>query len=150
MWPMSSLTLTLGAKDREKKNNLRKRIENRKKIRKELSPLLTILTASKLYISDKRSGIDKQISTDMRKNYRTKISITYYLSTSNIFDSIMDNNYLSFVLPKISVEVNILLLVHILLLVWINLVPFHVRSLHYWLYGSLWSSWKTRLDFWGL
>jgi len=114
---MSSLTLTLGAKDREKKNNLRKRIENRKKIRKELSPLLTILTASKLYISDKRSGIDKQISTDMRKNYRTKISITYYLSTSNIFDSIMDNNYLSFVLPKISVEVNILLLVHILLLV---------------------------------
>jgi len=41
---MSSLTLTLGFKNREEKNNLRKRIENRKKIRKELSPLLATLT----------------------------------------------------------------------------------------------------------
>jgi len=41
---MSLLTLTLGAKNREKKNNLRKKIENRKKIRKELSLLLAILT----------------------------------------------------------------------------------------------------------
>ena len=41
---MSSLTLTLGAKNREKENKLRKKIENRKKIRKELSPLLAILT----------------------------------------------------------------------------------------------------------
>jgi len=53
----------------------------------------------------------------MRKDYRTKISITYYLSTFNIFDSIMDNNYLSFVLPKTSMKVDILLLVHTLLLV---------------------------------
>ena len=42
---MSSLTLTLGAKNRENKNNLGKRIENRKKMRKELSPLLVILTS---------------------------------------------------------------------------------------------------------
>ena len=41
---MSLLTLTLGAKNREKKNKLRKKIENRKKMRKELSPLLAILT----------------------------------------------------------------------------------------------------------
>ena len=41
---MLSLTLTLGAKNREKGNNLRKKVENRKKIRKELSPLLAILT----------------------------------------------------------------------------------------------------------
>ena len=41
---MSSLTLTLGSKNREKKNNLKKRIENKKKMRKELSPLLATLT----------------------------------------------------------------------------------------------------------
>jgi len=41
---MSSLTLTLGFKNREEKNNLRKRIENRKKIRKEPSLLLAALT----------------------------------------------------------------------------------------------------------
>jgi len=40
---MSSLTLTLGAKNREKENNLKKKIENRKKMRKELSPFLTTL-----------------------------------------------------------------------------------------------------------
>ena len=45
---MSSLTLTLGAKNREKENKLRKKIENRKKIRKELSPFLAILTLSLL------------------------------------------------------------------------------------------------------
>jgi len=36
---MSSLTLTLGTKNRGKKNNLKERIENRKKMRKKLSPL---------------------------------------------------------------------------------------------------------------
>ena len=41
---MSSVTLTLGAKNREKENKLRKKIENRKKMRKELSSLLAILT----------------------------------------------------------------------------------------------------------
>jgi len=41
---MLSLTLTLGAKNREEENNLRKRIENRKKVRKELSLLLATLT----------------------------------------------------------------------------------------------------------
>ena len=41
---MSSLTLTLGAKNREKENNLKTRIENKKKMRKELSPLLATLT----------------------------------------------------------------------------------------------------------
>jgi len=41
---MSSLTLTLGAKNRGKKNNLKERIENRKKMRKELNPLLATLT----------------------------------------------------------------------------------------------------------
>ena len=40
---MSSITLTLGAKNRERENNLEERIENRKKMRKELSPLLTTL-----------------------------------------------------------------------------------------------------------
>jgi len=40
---MLSLTLTLGAKNREQENNLRKKIENRKKMRKELSLLLAIL-----------------------------------------------------------------------------------------------------------
>jgi len=40
---MSSLTLTLCAKNREKDDNLKERIENRKKMRKELSPLLTTL-----------------------------------------------------------------------------------------------------------
>jgi len=42
---MLSLTLTLGAKNRGKENNLKERIENRKKMRKELSPLLIILTS---------------------------------------------------------------------------------------------------------
>jgi len=42
---MSLLTLTLGAKNRGKENNLKERIENRKKVRKELSPLLTTLTS---------------------------------------------------------------------------------------------------------
>jgi len=41
---MLSLTLTLGVKNRGKENNLKERIENRKKVRKELSPLLAILT----------------------------------------------------------------------------------------------------------
>jgi len=41
---MSSLTLTLGAKNRGKENNLKERIENRKKMRKELSPLFATLT----------------------------------------------------------------------------------------------------------
>ena len=41
---MLLLTLTLGAKNKEEENNLRKRIENRKKVRKELSPLLVTLT----------------------------------------------------------------------------------------------------------
>ena len=41
---MSSLTLTLGAKNREKEDNLKKIIENRKKMRKEPSSLLTVLT----------------------------------------------------------------------------------------------------------
>jgi len=45
---MLSLTLTLDTKNREKENNLRKRIENRKKMRKEPSPLLAILTLSPL------------------------------------------------------------------------------------------------------
>ena len=40
---MLSLTLTLGAKNREKENKLRKKIENRKKMGKELSPLLATL-----------------------------------------------------------------------------------------------------------
>ena len=40
---MSSLTLTLGTKNRENKNKLGKKIENRKKIRKELSLLFAIL-----------------------------------------------------------------------------------------------------------
>ena len=88
-----------------------KKSKSKKKKEKRLNKKLTF----KLHISDKRSGIDKQISADMRKDYRTKISIIYYLSTSNTFDSIMDNNYLSFVLPKTSVKVNILLLVHTLL-----------------------------------
>ena len=50
---MSLLTLTLGAKNREQENNLRKRIENRnrKKIRKELSPLLAILTLKAMHIT---------------------------------------------------------------------------------------------------
>ena len=47
---MLSLTLTLGFKNREEKNNLRKEIENRKKIRKELSPLLATLI-SIIYLS---------------------------------------------------------------------------------------------------
>ena len=42
---MLSLTLTLGAKNRGKENNLKERIENRKKMRKELSPLFTTLTS---------------------------------------------------------------------------------------------------------
>jgi len=37
--------------NREEKNNLRKRIENRKKRRKELSPLLAILTMLTLRIT---------------------------------------------------------------------------------------------------
>jgi len=41
---MSLLTLTLGFKNRKEENNLKKRIENRKKIRKKLSPLLITLT----------------------------------------------------------------------------------------------------------
>ena len=41
---MLSLTLTLGAKNREKENKLRKKIENRKKMKKEPSSLLAILT----------------------------------------------------------------------------------------------------------
>jgi len=41
---MLSLTLTLGAKNRGKENNLKERIENRKKMRKELSPLFATLT----------------------------------------------------------------------------------------------------------
>ena len=49
----------------------------------------------------------------MRKDYRIKISVTYYLSTFNIFDSIINNNYLSFTLSKTSVEVNVLLLVYV-------------------------------------
>ena len=43
---MLSLTLILGAKNREKENNLKKRIENRKKMRKDLSSLLATLTLS--------------------------------------------------------------------------------------------------------
>ena len=43
---MLSLTLILGAKNREKENNLKKRIENRKKMRKDLSSLLVTLTLS--------------------------------------------------------------------------------------------------------
>ena len=42
---MSSLTLTLGAKNRGKENNLKERIENRKKMRKELSSLFATLTS---------------------------------------------------------------------------------------------------------
>jgi len=41
---MSSPTLTLGAKNRGKENNLKERLENRKKMRKELSSLLVTLT----------------------------------------------------------------------------------------------------------
>jgi len=41
---MLSLTLTLGAKNRRRENNLKERIENRKKMRKELSLLFTTLT----------------------------------------------------------------------------------------------------------
>ena len=43
---MLSLTLILGAKNREKENNLKKRIENRRKMRKDLSSLLATLTLS--------------------------------------------------------------------------------------------------------
>jgi len=41
---MSLPTLTLGAKNRRKENNLKERLENRKKMRKELSSLLATLT----------------------------------------------------------------------------------------------------------
>ena len=51
--------------------------------------------------------------------------VTYYPGTSNISDSITNNDYLSSTLPKTSVEVNILLLVQI------NLVLFHIGSLYY-------------------
>ena len=44
-------------------------------------------------------------------------TVTYHLNTSNISDSITDNNYLSSALPNISVKVSILLPVYILLLV---------------------------------
>jgi len=47
---MSSLTLTLGFKNREEENNLRKGIERRKKTRKEPSPLLATLI-SMIYLS---------------------------------------------------------------------------------------------------
>ena len=40
---MLLLTLTLGAKNRKKENKLRKKIENRKKMGKELSLLLATL-----------------------------------------------------------------------------------------------------------
>ena len=33
--------------------------------------------------------------------------VTYYLNISNIFESIMDNNYLSFTLSKTSIKVDI-------------------------------------------
>ena len=57
--------------------------------------------------------------------------ITYHLNTSDLFDSIIDNAYLSSALPKTSAEVDIFLLVYILLLIWINLVSFYVQLLHY-------------------
>jgi len=60
------------------------------------------------------------------------IFVTYYLSTFNISDFIMDNDYLSSTPPKTSAKVDILLLVYILFLVPINMVLFHVGSLYYW------------------
>ena len=33
--------------------------------------------------------------------------VTYYLNITNIFESIMDNNYLSFTLSKTSIKVDI-------------------------------------------
>jgi len=44
-------------------------------------------------------------------------TVIYYLSTSNISDSITNNNYPSSVLSNISIKVNIFLSVYILLLV---------------------------------
>jgi len=64
---MLSLTLTLGAKNRGKENNLKERIENRKKMRKELSLLFATLIlqaflsyfviAYKIYIRMQMRGI---------------------------------------------------------------------------------------------
>jgi len=53
------LILTLGAKNRENENNWKERIENRKTVRKELSPLLTTLTVklSKFQVSQSVSGL---------------------------------------------------------------------------------------------
>jgi len=44
-------------------------------------------------------------------------AVTYYLSTSNISDSIIDNNYIGSAPPKTFTKVDILYLIHILLLV---------------------------------
>ena len=44
-------------------------------------------------------------------------TVTYHLSTFNISDSNMDNNYLSSTPSKISVKVDIYFLIYILLLV---------------------------------
>ena len=62
---------------------------------------------------------------------KSYIIVTYYLSTSYISDSITDNAYLSSTLPKTFIKVDIILLVYTLLLEWINLIPFHIKSLHY-------------------
>ena len=45
------------------------------------------------------------------------LAVIYYPNISNIFNSIMDNNYLSSTLSKTFTKVNILLLVYILLLI---------------------------------
>ena len=82
-----------------------------------------------IYKPSKRRESQKKIKKTGYKNYNNKYrnflsdfnqnseTITYYLSTSNISNYITNNNYLSSTLLKTSMEVDILLLVHILLLV---------------------------------
>jgi len=57
---MSSLILTLGAKNRGKENNLKERIENRKKMRKELSPLLVTLISGMFHTGVEVCRIDSE------------------------------------------------------------------------------------------
>ena len=67
-----------------------------------------------VYIKEKMLSINWD-GYGQKKGYDNPV--TYHLSTSNISDSITDNNYLSSALSNISVKVSTFLPVYILLLV---------------------------------
>ena len=99
MWQMCNIILNLNPKFENEKIKKKKQ-ENRNKKRNK--------SKSTIFDSDTQM-LEMEIHGVGKGSVRTSKMecITYYLSISNTFESIMNNNYLSFTLSKTSIQVDI-------------------------------------------